>query len=169
MELSPARDVRELEQDEPEAFGLVAEMRAWRDEFRAHLEGNHTDSDGNELMSFWMRKGRKPVLAVLQLLRNGEHRYVRACNLEVSLPTGTLCAERNAIGTALARYPDLRREQIRRVAVVSLADEEINPLAPCGACREWLLKLAAVNPDFEVLTFPNDRCESVFSERIVGA
>ena len=77
MELSPARDVRELEQDEPEAFGLVA--------------------------------------------------------------------------------------------VVSLAEEEINPLAPCGACREWLLKLAAVNPDFEVLTFPNDRCESVFSERIVGA
>jgi len=40
--------------------------------------------------------------------------------MEVSMPTGSLCAERNVIGTALATDPSLRREDLRMVAVLSL-------------------------------------------------
>ena len=36
------------------------------------------------------------------------------------MPTGSLCAERNAIGTALAHDPGLRREHLKMVAVVAL-------------------------------------------------
>ncbi len=27
---------------------------------------------------------------------------------------------------------------------------ELNPIAPCGACNEWLRKIAEVNPEFKV-------------------
>lgn len=84
-----------------------------------------------ELAKFWLRKTRKPVLAVLlvQKLPDGEPRLFRGINMEVSargggrrrvlptaadscccrslplqvsMPTGSLCAERNVIGTALS-------------------------------------------------------------------
>ena len=37
-----------------------------------------------------------------------------------SMPTGSLCAERNVIGTALAMDPGLRREDLRMVAVLAV-------------------------------------------------
>lgn len=39
--------------------------------------------------------------------------------MEVSMPTGSLCAERNVIGTALSADITLRREDIKLVAVYS--------------------------------------------------
>ena len=38
----------------------------------------------------------------------------------------------------------------------------LNPLRPCGACREWLIKIAEVNPGFKVLMFSDVTCEEVF-------
>lgn len=40
--------------------------------------------------------------------------------MEVSMPTGSLCAERNVIGTALATHPSLRREDLIMVAVLAV-------------------------------------------------
>lgn len=40
-------------------------------------------------------------------------------NIEVSMPTGTLCSERNAIGTALAKDPTLTRRDFRMIAILS--------------------------------------------------
>ncbi|CAN0046627.1 unnamed protein product, partial [Sphacelaria rigidula] len=42
----------------------------------------------------------------------------------------------------------------------------INPLKPCGACMEWLKKIAEVNPDFKVITFTDSACEGVFIEDV---
>lgn len=42
----------------------------------------------------------------------------------------------------------------------------VNPLKPCGACMEWLKKIAEVNPDFKVITFTDTRCEGVFIEDV---
>ena len=42
----------------------------------------------------------------------------------------------------------------------------LNPLDPCGACMEWLKKIAEVNPDFNVLTFTSTNCEKVFVKQI---
>jgi hypothetical protein len=38
----------------------------------------------------------------------------------------------------------------------------LNPIAPCGACSEWLKKIAEVNPDFRVVMFEDTTCETVF-------
>jgi hypothetical protein len=96
---------------------LVKEMKAHRDAFlNAAKEGAH------ELTSFWLRKTRKPVLAVLCVLKAAsaakprrviaarDFEFHRGVNLEVSMPTGSLCSERNAIGNALAANPLSRPE-----------------------------------------------------------
>ena len=103
--------------------------------------------------------------------------------MEVSLPTGTLCAERNAIGDALASDFGLVRRDIKRVAVLAVSlqasadgdGEERssrdrssrNPIAPCGACKEWLKKIAEVNPDFEVITFVDERLDQVYIHPVI--
>ena len=91
----------------------------------------------------WHRKSKKIVLAIVALKMGDDVLFVRGCNLEVSMPSGSLCAERNAIGTALTMYPGMGRADFRGVAVLSLTDGEdnINPLPPCGVCSEWLEKM----------------------------
>ena len=38
----------------------------------------------------------------------------------------------------------------------------LNPIAPCGACTEWIKKIAEVNPDFVVITFTDPDCHHLF-------
>lgn len=98
---------------------LVKEMRIFRDQFLA-AEGE------GEVASFWLRKSRKPVLAVLLVektdARTGAKSIVvhRGVNCEVSMPTGSLCAERNAIGSALASDPTLQRHALKMIGVLGL-------------------------------------------------
>lgn len=42
----------------------------------------------------------------------------------------------------------------------------MNPLKPCGACAEWLKKIAEVNPEFTIITFTDANCEGVYVEQI---
>eukprot|EP00965_Chrysotila_dentata_P095919 3169928-Pleurochrysis_carterae.AAC.1 len=49
--------------------------------------------------------------------KDGDATFYRGMNVEVSMPTGTLCAERNAIGNALAADQTLKRNEIHAVAV----------------------------------------------------
>mgnify|MGYP002619632559 CR=1 FL=1 len=158
----PPRSAGDLE-DDVERFTVEA-MAQWRDVFceRRPLRAGDASSTDKEYQ-FWFRKGQKEVLALL-VTRAADGGLIphRAVNLEVSLPTGTLCAERNAIGSALAAQPDLRRQDIVAVAVLSL-DAKIGPrLGPCGACQEWLRKIAEVNPDFRVITFDDFACTKVY-------
>ncbi|GMF32688.1 unnamed protein product [Phytophthora fragariaefolia] len=99
---------------------IVREMRIFRDQFLA------AEGDG-EVASFWLRKSRKPVLAVLLIEKPaavvGERPTIvvqRGMNCEVSMPTGSLCAERNAIGSALASDPTLSRRALKMIAVLGL-------------------------------------------------
>jgi hypothetical protein len=71
-----------------------------------------------ELETFWLRKTRKPVLSVLLVRKRGDPRVklYRGVNMEVSMPTGSLCAERNVIGTALAADFTLQRDGLRMIA-----------------------------------------------------
>jgi cytidine deaminase len=287
---------------------VVREMRLFRDQFLA------AEGDG-EVASFWLRKSRKPVLAVLLIEKPtvaGERPTVlvqRGMNCEVSMPTGSLCAERNAIGSALASDPTLTRRALKMIAVLGLnliagggssstltsptasetkdspqreatgdgaekrgpseppagatfdkptststtaelvephvlpvrirpaavqtspersspsssnahaqpqqrggagrgrgrgkrgpetknanltsprkpkrprtfsldeaavdemmrvsAPPDRNPLAPCGACKEWLVKIAEANPSFRVVTFENARCRNVYINQLM--
>jgi hypothetical protein len=80
------------------------------------------EEDDHELASFWLRKTRQPVLAVLQVRQGlvGKAQYFYGMNVEVSMPTGSVCSERVAISMALAMNPWLKRADIRAVAVISL-------------------------------------------------
>ncbi|ETK78027.1 hypothetical protein L915_15860, partial [Phytophthora nicotianae] len=47
------------------------------------------------------------------------------------------------------------------------APPDRNPLAPCGACKEWLVKIAEANPSFRVVTFENSRCRNVYINQLM--
>ena len=112
METVPAVDVN-LAQDDVKL--VVQEMNNFRNEFLDSLQGD------NDITKFWLRKTKKPVLAVLLVsARNGNPVLYRGTNMEVSMPTGSLCAERNVIGTALASNPALKREDLKMVAVLAV-------------------------------------------------
>ena len=53
------------------------------------------------------------------------------CNFENSSFGMTICAERNAIGSAIAAG----EKEIKAVAIYSPNQEEC---MPCGACRQWI-------------------------------
>jgi len=109
---------------------------------------------------FFHRKSGRVVLAILHLEFNGRSEYVRGINSEVSLPTGSVCAERACIVKARSDFPEVTRENMKGIAVleVPMGEESLelnNPLPPCGACREWLEKIQEKSQGFYVLTFPD--------------
>ena len=129
------------------------------------------DMTRGEKPTFFFRKGQQEVLSIVVVENTKPDRdqkpwiAYRGVNLEVSLPTGSLCAERNAIGSALVDNPLLQREKILCVAVLSLTAKGPT-LGPCGACQEWLTKVAEVNPNFTILTFADIDCNFVYTDAI---
>lgn len=166
----PARAIESIQ--DPVIQLAVQEMHAWRAQFVQARPLRANDDTIDKENGYWFRKGRKEVLALLVVEDPNNpdtlHTY-RGVNVEVSLPTGTLCAERNAIGTAFASHPDMMRRHIRAVAVLSLDTGIGARLGPCGACTEWLRKVDEVNPDFRVVTFADETCSHVFVRPIQAA
>ena len=97
---------------------VVAEIIRFKEEFEL-IRGD--PSIETDLSSFWLRKTKKPVLAVLLVQKPGQRpKLYRGTNMEVSMPTGSLCAERNVIGSALADDLTLRRQDLKVIAVYSV-------------------------------------------------
>ena len=162
---TPMRDLGDSIPLPTENPGTVADfaidqLRAWHHEYRL-ARPQPPSKEGGE-RDFWFRKGLKEVLAVV-ITRDagGNLRAYRGVNLEVSLPTGSLCAERNAMGSAVVAQPDLGRASIKAVAILSL-DPSLPRLGPCGACQEWLRKIAEVNPELQILTFENEKLSPAY-------
>ena len=44
--------------------------------------------------------------------------------------------------------------------------KNLNPIAPCGACNEWLKKIARCNPDFTIVTFKDETCQEVYCKEV---
>ena len=53
--------------------------------------------------------------------------------MEVSMPTGSLCAERNVIGTALADNPSLKRQDLKVIAVLAVPNSRQPLSAPTNS------------------------------------
>lgn len=68
------------------------------------------------------------------LTRGGE--TVGGCNFENSSYGLSICAERNAVGQAVARAGKI---QILAMAIVS---DTLEPCPPCGMCRQTLIEFA---------------------------
>ncbi|MAD61698.1 MAG: hypothetical protein CMH49_09365 [Myxococcales bacterium] len=148
----------------------IKELREWRKDYLqqrqtrpAVLKRYRRDEE-----VFFHRKGLKEVLCVVVIKDRfgvegsaGKLVPIRGINAEVSLPTGTLCAERNAIGTALCRFPRLERRDIMAVAVLSL-EPSLSKLGPCGACAEWLAKVQEVSPSLRIISFDSPEAVEAF-------
>jgi A distinct subfamily of CDD/CDA-like deaminases len=118
METQPPIETTQLH-DKPLFEIVVEEMKAFRNEMIEIL--SDTSKNKNDINSFWLRKTHKPVLAVLAVqTKEGGVQLYRGTNMEVSMPTGSLCAERNVIGSALARNPALRRQDLKLIAVLAV-------------------------------------------------
>jgi hypothetical protein len=63
--------------------------------------------------------------------------------------------------------PVLPRPAVSAFRTLAIA-KDLNPLAPCGSCKEWLKKIAEVNPDFTVVTFSNSALESIYVDPIIN-
>lgn len=87
---------------------------------------------------FWQRKSKKVVLAVVVCRGQDGLLVYRGMNTEVSLPSGSLCAERAAIASAASHFQ--RAADIVAIGVLD-PENEINPLWPCEVCQSWLSKL----------------------------
>lgn len=71
-------------------------------------------------------------------LRTGEGEVFAACNVESASYGLTQCAERNALGTAIAE--GVLPGTIDTLLIYLPGNE---PLPPCGACRQVMLELMA--------------------------
>ena len=143
METEPATAV---DQTSDTVTMVVNEMKAFRKDFISTLK----DGGRSDLRSFWLRKTKKPVLAVLLVKKtDGQYILYRGTNMEVSMPTGSLCAERNVIGTALASDPGLKREDLIMVAVLSVQmPREILPPPGPPICRSVMPSTSEGGSDF---------------------
>lgn len=61
------------------------------------------------------------------------------------------------------RSPNPRRRASR---TINVEEGDMNPLKPCGACLEWLKKIAEVNPEFLIVTFTDLNCEGIYVEQV---
>ena len=103
---------------------VIAEIIKFKEEFELIRNDPSIETD---LSSFWLRKTKKPVLAVLLVQKPGQRpKLYRGTNMEVSMPTGSLCAERNVIGSALADDLTLRRQDLKVIAVYSVGSLDIS-------------------------------------------
>jgi len=57
----------------------------------------------------------------------------------------------------------------RQTSVVAVEYADINPMKPCGACTEWLKKIAEVNPAFRIATFTDANCNGIYVDSILAA
>jgi hypothetical protein len=68
--------------------------------------------------------------------------------------------------TILRNYSVTNMGAVESTQVVGVQPEDMNPLKPCGACMEWLKKIAEMNPEFRVATFTDELCQGVYTEFI---
>jgi cytidine deaminase len=126
METQPATEASQVTNEMTKL--VIAELAQFRNEFMDMMQ-----QGDNDINSFWLRKTHKPVLAVLavQMPHQSKPVLYRGTNMEVSMPTGSLCAERNVIGTALAQNPSLHRQDLKLIAV--LAVPQVEPASSAAA------------------------------------
>lgn len=79
------------------------------------------------------------------------------CNVENASYGLTLCAERNAISSALANG---EKSKIKAIAIYS--PKQIKCM-PCGACRQWIAEFAQENNQTKIILADNNDKFLVFS------
>eukprot|EP00922_Rhytidocystis_sp_ex-Travisia-forbesii_P046445 GHVS01069230.1.p1 GENE.GHVS01069230.1~~GHVS01069230.1.p1 ORF type:complete len:444 (-),score=145.35 GHVS01069230.1:328-1659(-) len=115
---------------------------------------------------FWQRKSHKVVLSVVMVrppvgyAPTDQFMFFRGINTEVSLPAGSLCAERVAIASAVSSHPSLQRQDFVLLAAVDPQNRQ-NPIRPCGVCQETINKIQDVSSGFCAVSFTSSSCDEI--------
>ncbi len=67
----------------------------------------------------------------------GSGAVYRGCNVENAAYSPTICAERVALGSAIAAG-----EPVGGFVAIAIVADSVTPTSPCGVCRQVLLELA---------------------------
>jgi len=78
------------------------------------------------------------------VLFESEKKYI-GCNVENASYGLALCAERNAISTAISQG---EKSKIKAIAIYSPKQKKC---MPCGACRQWLSEFAFDNKEAKIV------------------
>ncbi|CAK9037622.1 Polycystin-2 [Durusdinium trenchii] len=120
---------------EPEISFAVQELQAY-----------FSDWQDAQTDNFWQRKSRKVVISVVVCAQeDGTLHALRGMNTEVSLPSGSLCAERAGIARAASEF--FHAKSIKAIAVLDPSGE-IAPLWPCELRRSVTTELHVAPDDF---------------------
>jgi len=154
QELTRVRPLSSLDNSDP-AKPLAEYLRLFLAKFQA---GEYRVDQ-----SFHRLCGRV-VIAVLQT-RDGA--FFEGINTEMSIVTGSICAERAAIVHARSRRPFLKIEDLAAVACITIPEDgkDRNPLWPCGVCMEWVQKIQAKQPEFRMYAFSSILMETIVERR----
>ena len=83
------------------------------------------------------------------------------CNIENSSYGLSLCAERNAISTAIANG------EISKLVKVAIYSPKSSKCFPCGACRQWIQEFAKGYNTEIILEDENGECCSCYIDEIL--
>lgn len=117
-----------------------------------------------DLDPFWHRKSKQTVLACVVCRVGDGYKIYRGMNTEVSLPSGSLCAERAGIARAASDF-----QRAKDIATIAVCDpsNRINPLWPCEVCQSWLAKLRDEAKAINVIAVRSPACEE-FAVQVNG-
>lgn len=138
----------------------VSSIRTAVEDIRKYVElFEETDHD-----PFWHRKSKQTVLASVVCRVGDGYKIYRGMNTEVSLPSGSLCAERAGIARAASDF-----QSAKDIATIAVCDpsDRINPLWPCEVCQSWLAKLRDEAKSINVIAVRSPDCEE-FSVQVNG-
>ena len=173
METSPAVDIQNLTDQELQL--VVDEMLKFKDEMLDTLKNGHGDikkfwlrkthkpvlavllvqnpSDPNGPPILYRGTLMSNNIGVDQVkcpyISHSSASPLSGTNMEVSMPTGSLCAERNVIGTALAANPNLKREHLKMVAVLAVPPPSDDPLVTSAPPSTNASVAAVADPDMK--------------------
>ena len=88
-----------------------------------------------------------PVAAILECT-NGK--IFSGVNIETSSPAAGVCAERNAISTAIAEG------EKQGLVAISIYSPKQRMCVPCGACLQWLAEFRNSDKDVKVILEDNE-------------
>lgn len=81
---------------------------------------------------------------------NGEQSIFAGCNVENSSYGLSMCAERNAVGRAVA-------EGRGKLAAMAIVVDTLEPCPPCGMCRQVMAEFATPDVPVRSQTLKGDR------------
>jgi len=124
-----------------------------------------TSRDSSDTLN--SRSAKKNIRKVKAALPNSMHKDNTSNTEDEYEPENEHFLSAQSDLTQQRPFVSSNRGSVTTTATFVVDEDDMNPLKPCGACNEWLKKIAGVNPQFTVITFTDFKCAGVYQENIV--